>query len=84
MKKYDVIVVGAGFAGLYMLKRLRDQGFSVLVLEAGDDIGGTAVARRDHDISERARIGETPRDAHGALVVALPDAPGRHFLVLAR
>lgn len=38
---YDVIVVGAGFAGLYMLYRLRRQGLTVRVLEAGSDVGGT-------------------------------------------
>ena len=32
---------GAGFAGLYMLSRLRRAGVSTLVLEAGDDVGGT-------------------------------------------
>jgi cation diffusion facilitator CzcD-associated flavoprotein CzcO len=37
----DVLVVGAGFAGLYMLHRLRDLGFSATVLEAGDGVGGT-------------------------------------------
>jgi cation diffusion facilitator CzcD-associated flavoprotein CzcO/acetyl esterase/lipase len=37
----DVVVVGAGFAGLYLLHRLRTQGFSVLVLEAADGVGGT-------------------------------------------
>jgi cyclohexanone monooxygenase len=37
----DVIVVGAGFAGLYLLHRLRRAGFSVLVIEAGSDVGGT-------------------------------------------
>ncbi len=37
----DVVVVGAGFAGMYLLKRLRDAGFSHRVLEAGDDVGGT-------------------------------------------
>ena len=37
----DVVVVGAGFAGLYMLKRLRDAGFRTLVVEAADDVGGT-------------------------------------------
>ncbi len=30
---YDVVVVGAGFAGLYMLHRLRAQGVSVRVYE---------------------------------------------------
>lgn len=37
----DVIVVGAGFAGLYMLYRLRQMGFRALVLEAGEEVGGT-------------------------------------------
>lgn len=40
-REYDVIVVGAGFAGLYALHRLRALGFRVLVVEAGDGIGGT-------------------------------------------
>ena len=37
----DVIVVGAGFAGLYLTYSLRKQGCSVSVFEAGDDVGGT-------------------------------------------
>lgn len=39
--RFDVIVVGAGFAGLYLLHRLRGMGLSVRVYEAGDDVGGT-------------------------------------------
>jgi cyclohexanone monooxygenase len=38
---YDVVVVGAGFAGMYMLHRLRKQGLSVRVYEQGGDVGGT-------------------------------------------
>ena len=37
----DVVVVGAGFAGLYALYRFRAQGLSVRVYEAGSDVGGT-------------------------------------------
>src|SRR5436190_11592087 len=37
----DVVVVGAGFAGLYMLHRLRGLGFSATVIESADDVGGT-------------------------------------------
>ncbi|MFJ6695367.1 flavin-containing monooxygenase [Streptomyces sp. NPDC091272] len=37
----DVVVVGAGFAGLYQLYRLRELGLTVRALEACDDIGGT-------------------------------------------
>jgi cyclohexanone monooxygenase len=37
----DVIVVGAGFAGLALLHRLRAAGLRVVAIEAGDDVGGT-------------------------------------------
>ncbi|OBI49379.1 cyclohexanone monooxygenase [Mycobacterium kyorinense] len=37
----DAVVVGAGFAGLYALHKLRSQGLSVRVLEAAPDVGGT-------------------------------------------
>ena len=39
--RYDAIVVGAGFAGLYMLHRLHRLGLKARVFEAGDGIGGT-------------------------------------------
>lgn len=38
---FDAVVVGAGFGGLYMLHRLRREGFAALAFEAGDDVGGT-------------------------------------------
>ena len=38
---FDAVVVGAGFAGMYMLYRLRESGFSVRVYEQGDGVGGT-------------------------------------------
>nr|BFE50802.1 hypothetical protein GCM10017745_42290 [Saccharothrix mutabilis subsp. capreolus] len=37
----DAVVVGAGFAGLYALHKLRAQGLSVKVFEAAEDVGGT-------------------------------------------
>jgi cyclohexanone monooxygenase len=37
----DVLVIGAGFGGLYALYRLRSDGYSVKVLEAAADVGGT-------------------------------------------
>ena len=37
---YDVAVIGAGFAGLYALHKLRSLGFSVLGIEKGQDVGG--------------------------------------------
>ena len=38
---YDVVVVGAGFAGMYMLHRLRGQGMTARVYEQGSGVGGT-------------------------------------------
>lgn len=38
---FDVIVVGAGFAGLYALHKLRGQDLRVRVIEAGSGVGGT-------------------------------------------
>jgi cyclohexanone monooxygenase len=37
----DAVIVGAGFAGMYMLHRLRGLGLSAIVFEAGGDVGGT-------------------------------------------
>ncbi|MGO9683154.1 MAG: flavin-containing monooxygenase [Beijerinckiaceae bacterium] len=41
VQKVDVAVVGAGFAGLYLLHRLRWAGFTTVVSEEADDVGGT-------------------------------------------
>jgi len=38
---FDAVVVGAGFAGMYMLHRLRGLGFTARVFEAGGGVGGT-------------------------------------------
>ncbi len=41
-KQVDAVVIGAGFSGLYMLKKLRDDlGMTTQVYEAGDGVGGT-------------------------------------------
>ena len=39
--KDEVIIVGAGFAGMYMLRRLREAGFPVKCFESGSGPGGT-------------------------------------------
>lgn len=41
MEKLDMLVVGAGFAGVYQLYKAREAGMAVRVLEAGDGVGGT-------------------------------------------
>ena len=40
IENLDVIVVGAGFAGLYLLDRLRRLGMTVRLFEAGGGLGG--------------------------------------------
>jgi len=40
-RNHDVVVVGAGVAGIYQIKRLVDLGIDAIVLEADDDLGGT-------------------------------------------
>ena len=42
----DVLVVGAGFGGLYALHKLRSSGLRTLVLEAAPSVGGTWWANR--------------------------------------
>ena len=41
MAELDVVIVGAGFAGMYMLHRVRGLGLTARVLEAGGGVGGT-------------------------------------------
>src|SRR5690606_29405747 len=38
---FDAVIVGAGFAGMYMLHRLRGLGLSAHIFEAASDVGGT-------------------------------------------
>ena len=39
--RFDVVVVGAGFAGMYAIHRLRRLGLAVRCFEAAGDVGGT-------------------------------------------
>ncbi|WP_238015199.1 NAD(P)/FAD-dependent oxidoreductase [Dactylosporangium sp. AC04546] len=39
--EFDVVIVGAGFAGMQMLYRVRELGLRARVFEAGGDVGGT-------------------------------------------
>ncbi|MEX2426405.1 MAG: NAD(P)/FAD-dependent oxidoreductase, partial [Thermomicrobiaceae bacterium] len=40
-RSFDAVIVGAGFAGMYMLHRLRELGLEARVFEAGSNVGGT-------------------------------------------
>ncbi|WP_433799953.1 flavin monoamine oxidase family protein [Actinomycetospora sp. CA-084318] len=56
-EKVDVIVVGAGFAGLVASRELAHRGLSVLVLEGRDRIGGRTWT--DHRLGRDLELGGT-------------------------
>ena len=76
---WDVIVVGAGFGGLYALYKLRRNGLRVQVLEAGKDIGGTrilesrlsAVVLRKGAYTEGCCSPSSKKDEQGNCVVSM-------------
>ena len=41
MSNHDIVIIGAGFAGMYMLHKARQLGLDAQVFEAGSDVGGT-------------------------------------------
>ena len=44
--RFDAIVIGAGFSGLYALHRLRELGMRAVILEKADSVGGTWLFNR--------------------------------------
>ena len=54
--EFDVVVVGAGCAGLTAAIRARDLGASVLVIEAGFDVGGRMLHSEIGRASCRERV----------------------------
>ena len=64
---FDVVVIGAGFAGMYALYNLRRLGLSVRVYEAGDGVGrGIGTGTREPVAMSRAWITLTrsPRNSN--------------------
>jgi choline dehydrogenase-like flavoprotein len=73
-ERYDVVVVGGGFAGSLVAKTLGDEGLRVLVLEAGSE--------HDHDDATRAfrtAAVKTPSSPYRSTVAA----PSSDYLVQA-
>lgn len=50
-KKYDYLIVGAGLFGATCAYELTKAGFSVLVIEKRDHIGGNVFTKNDHGIN---------------------------------
>ena len=67
MADLDVVVVGAGFSGIYAVHALRSSGLTVRAFEAGDGIGGNLVLEQ---LPGRA----VRRGVQGLLVLLLPRA----------
>jgi len=41
IQEFDVVIVGAGLAGLYQLLKLRQLGLTAVIIEKADQVGGT-------------------------------------------
>jgi len=67
----DVVVIGAGFAGLSAARRLRAKGLGVVVLEARDRVGGRT---RNQDLAANGYPGRVV-EMGGQFVGPLPDEP---------
>ncbi|RVQ66395.1 hypothetical protein EKN06_10215 [Croceicoccus ponticola] len=46
---YDVVIVGAGFAGMYQLHKARELGFSAVVIDGNAEVGGCGTVRLSAD-----------------------------------
>ncbi|HEY8460777.1 MAG TPA: NAD(P)/FAD-dependent oxidoreductase [Blastocatellia bacterium] len=86
----DVIIIGAGAAGLSAARALSDQGLSVIILEARDRIGGRIFTRHIPSFPTPIELGAEfihgePReiwdvvDAAGLAAVEVPDSHWQSF-----
>src|ERR1700754_3677580 len=62
--KTDVVIIGAGAAGLAAARSLQDQGIDVVVLEARERIGGRVFTHRDSATPIPIELG--PEFIHGS------------------
>lgn len=87
---YDVVVIGAGAAGLAAAARLAEAGRSVLVLEARDRVGGRIWTRHEPGLDMPVELGAefvhglapATRRWSGKTGKAVRDVPDTHFRIV--
>lgn len=67
VKTYDVIIIGAGPAGIFTALELADKGYSILMVEKGRIYG--PVYKRAKTLMQRLRIRYATLCAAGAVLV---------------
>ena len=77
---FNIVCVGAGYSGLYLLHKAHTEGFSIKCIEAGDEVGGTwcvsaAAANFFCARSRRSRSSYTQACGHTALTVSASPRP---------
>lgn len=65
----DVVVIGAGLAGINAALLLEDAGFSVRVLEGSNRIGGRLLTADDRDVPGAPEMGGSGIGAHYARII---------------
>nr|BAM98987.1 putative glucose-methanol-choline oxidoreductase [Streptosporangium amethystogenes] len=76
VRRYDVLIVGAGFAGSLVAKALGDRGWRILVLEAGADSGSSWEGHQKAVHAFRTALARTPTSPYRTTVAApSPDTP---------
>lgn len=80
---HDVVVIGAGVAGLAAARRLTREGASVVVLEARDRVGGRVFTARDdfgpYELGAEFVHGDDELLAHALEGIEIADVPNTHY-----
>ena len=56
VKTYDVIIIGAGPAGIFTALELADKGYSILMVEKGQDIRARIQTSKDPNAASKDKV----------------------------